>query len=136
MSTDSKPAPTRIPGKALDLKTIGMIVLPIVLLVGVIAIFLVSNGAGLHVQPVVPQESLTFDQTILHPDDFELHIRNTSPQDITIAAVNVNDAIMPFEAAPSATIPHLGQADDSSALCVGARRGLRDQTDHLELDCL
>jgi ZIP family zinc transporter len=110
MSTDSKTATPRTPGKALDLKTIGLIVLPIVLLIGVIAIFLASKGAGLHVQPVVPQESLTFDQTILRPDDFELHIRNTSPQDITIAAVNINDAIMPFEAQPSATIPHLGQA--------------------------
>jgi zinc transporter ZupT len=110
MSTDSKTATTRTPAKAFDLKTIGMIVLPIVLLIGVIAIFLVSNGAGLHVQPVVPQESLTFDQVVLRPDEFELHVRNTSPQDITISAININDAIMPFEAEPSATIPHLGQA--------------------------
>jgi ZIP family zinc transporter len=110
MSTNSQATTTRTPGKTFDLKTIGLIALPVVLLIGVIALFLATNGAGLHVQPVVPQESLTFDQVVLHDGDFELHIRNTSPQDVTIAAVNINDGIMPFEAQPSATLPHLGQA--------------------------
>jgi ZIP family zinc transporter len=110
MAGEGKTLTTQTSGKTLNPKTIGLLAFPMVVLVGVIALFLVTNGAGLHVQPVVPQESLTFDQVVLHNGDFELHVRNTSPQDITIAAVNVDDGIMPFEAKPSATIPRLGQA--------------------------
>src|SRR5512135_5497 len=109
MMADPLASTTHSERKSLNIKTIGMIALPVVLLVGVIAIFLATNGAGLHVQPVVPAESLTFDRVVLHNGDIELHIRNTSPQDLSIAAININDAILPFEANPSAIVPHLGQ---------------------------
>ena len=95
---------------ALGAKTAGLIVLPLILLAGVIALFLVTNGAGLHVQPAAPVESVTFEKTILHPEEIEFHIRNTGPQPITISAVNINDAIWPFTAEPSATLPRLGRA--------------------------
>lgn len=96
--------------KSLDVKTMGLIALPLLLLLGVIALFLATNGAGLHVEPAAPIESLTFEKTVLHPDQIEFHIRNTSPQPITISAVNINDAIWPFTAAPGATLPRFGQA--------------------------
>lgn len=96
--------------KSLDAKTIGLMVLPLILLVGVIVLFLATNGAGLHVEPAAPVESITFDKTILRPDEIEFHIRNTSPQPITISAVNINDAIWTFTAQPGPTLPRFGQA--------------------------
>jgi ZIP family zinc transporter len=94
----------------LDLKMLGLIALPMILLAAVIAVFLTTSGAGLHVEPAAPIETATFDQTVLHPNTIQLTLRNTSPQPITIAAVNINDAIWPFTASPSATIPRLGTA--------------------------
>jgi ZIP family zinc transporter len=95
---------------SLGAKTAGLIVLPLILLIGVIALFLRTNGAGLQVVPAAPVESITFDKTILHPGEIEFHIRNTSPQPVTISAVNINEAIWPFTAEPGATLPRLGQA--------------------------
>jgi zinc transporter ZupT len=91
-------------------KTAGLVALPILVLAAVIALFLDTNGAGLHVKPAAPIESVTFERTVLHPGFIELTIRNTSPQPITIAAININDAIWPFTATPSATIPRLSEA--------------------------
>ena len=96
--------------RSLDVKTIGLMLLPLILLAGVIALFLATNGAGLHVEPAAPIESVTFERTILRPGEIEFHLRNTSPQAITLAAVNINDAIWPFTAEPAATLPRFGQA--------------------------
>jgi ZIP family zinc transporter len=96
--------------KPSSLKTTGLLILPLILLLGVIALFLATNGAGLHVEPAAPLESITFEKTTLHPNHIEFHIRNTSPQPVTISAVNINEAIWPFTAEPSATLPRLGQA--------------------------
>jgi len=101
------PVPQR---KQLDWKIFGLIALPIIVLVAVIVVFLVTNGAGLHVQPAAPVETATFDQIVLHTGSIEFTIRNTSPQPITISAININDAIWPFTATPSPTIPRLSQA--------------------------
>src|SRR5690242_4263897 len=98
----SLPQPSQPP---VGWKMVGLIALPVILLVAVIAIFLATNGAGLHVDPAAPIETVTFDQTILRPKLIELTIRNTSPQPITISAVNINDAIWPFTVSPSTTIP-------------------------------
>jgi zinc transporter ZupT len=93
-----------------DAKTVGLIVLPLLLLLGVIVLFLATNGAGLHIEPAAPVESLLFEKTVLRPNQIEFHIRNTSPQAITIATVRINDAIWPFTAEPGATLPRFGQA--------------------------
>jgi len=103
-------SPTTTSHKSFDLKTLGLMILPVLLLIGVIALFLATNGAGLHVEPAAPVENLTVDKTTLRPEVIELHIRNTSPQPLTIATVNINDAIWPFTAQPSATLPRFGQA--------------------------
>ena len=95
--------------KSLDWKTIGLFALPLIALVFIIMTFLMTNGAGLHVQSAVPVESVTFEKTVLHPGLIEFTLRNTSPQPITITAININDAIWPFEALPGETIPRLGR---------------------------
>jgi zinc transporter, ZIP family len=84
--------------------------LPLVLLAAVIVLFLRTSGAGLKVEPAAPVESLVFEKTILHPGMIELHVRNTSPQEITLAQVNVRDAFVSFSAAPGQSIPRLGRA--------------------------
>jgi len=90
--------------------TAALFLAPILLLAGVIALFLVTSGAGLNVRPVVPSEALQFERTVLRPGVIELHVRNSSPQELTIEQANVNEATWPFTAAPSRTIPRLGTA--------------------------
>jgi zinc transporter ZupT len=40
----------------------------------------------------------------------ELHVRNSGPQDITLAQVIINAAVWPFSAEPGPSIPRLGKA--------------------------
>ncbi len=91
-------------------KTIALFLVPVLLLSGVIALFVFTAGAGLNIEPVAPLESVQFGSTVLTPGVIELQLHNTSPQDITLAQLNINDAIVPFRVAPSATIPRLGTA--------------------------
>lgn len=89
---------------------ITLLVGPLVLLAGVIALFVYTSGAGLNVTPAAPIETVQFGRTVLEPGKIELSIRNTSPQGITLAQVNVSDAIWPFTISPGADIPRLGSA--------------------------
>lgn len=91
-------------------KTIGFLLLPVLLLAGVIALFLFTTDAGLNIEPAAPIESVQFERTILTPGAIELHLQNTSPQEITLAQINVNDSIVPFRVLPDATVPRLGAA--------------------------
>ena len=83
---------------------------PLLLLAGVIALFAVTGGAGLNVRPAAPNEAIEFERTVLRPGVIELHIRNASAEEVTISQVNVNDAIWPFTVAPSHEVPRLGAA--------------------------
>lgn len=89
---------------------IPLLLVPILLLAGVIALFTFTGGAGLNVQPAAPNEAVHFEKTVLRPGVIELHIRNTSPDEVTISQINVNDAIWPFRISPSGTMPRLGTA--------------------------
>jgi zinc transporter, ZIP family len=91
-------------------RTIGLFLIPVILLVGVIALFLYTNGAGLQVEPAAPIEDLTFERTILRPGQFEFHVRNTGPEELTLSQVIINDSVWQFQASPSTTLPRLGQA--------------------------
>ena len=90
-------------------RTFVLLLLPIILLAGVIALFL-STGGGLELQSAAPIENLDVERYTLKRDLIELHIRNTGPDAITIAQVGVNEAIMPFTVTPNTTIPRLGRA--------------------------
>ncbi len=106
-----KPAPT--PSKPVAPSagsTFALFLIPLLLLIGVIALFMYTNGAGLNVEPAAPIESIDFERTILRPGEMEFLVRNTSPQAITLAALIINDSVTPFSASPSTTIPRLGQA--------------------------
>lgn len=107
MSTTTSDKATAAPSSTL--RTVTLAVLPVILLLGVIGVFLWTDGAGLRVEPAAPIESLTFDRTILKPNQILLHIRNTSPQEVTIAQINVDDGIVPFTMSPAQTLPRLGR---------------------------
>src|SRR6266850_775873 len=106
MTTTATPVPSKKP----DLNKLALFLVPVLLLAGVIALFVFTKGAGLNVTPAVPIESLQFERTILRPGQIELHLRNTSPQKITIAQININDAIWPYTISPGNTIARLGTA--------------------------
>ena len=107
---DPEPETTLPPAtrKSSRLRTIVALVIPLILLAAVIAVFVRTNGAGLNVTPPAPIETVQFGRTILRPGEIELHLRNTSPEAITLAQVNINDAIWPYTISPSPTIPRLG----------------------------
>ena len=86
-----------------------LLVLPLILLGGVIALFL-STGGGLQLVAPAPVETLTIERTRLSPGVIDITVRNGSPEAVTIAQVIVNEGVRPFTIAPSATIPRLGEA--------------------------
>ncbi|MBP7601952.1 MAG: hypothetical protein KA750_11420 [Thermoflexales bacterium] len=92
------------------LRTGLMLALPALLLAGVIAVFLATDGAGLRVAPAAPIETLQVEQTLLRTGEIDLMIQNTSPQDLSIAQVVINDSFWQFDVAPSGAIPRLGKA--------------------------
>jgi ZIP family zinc transporter len=107
MATANQTTPTAQPSLG---KTLGLFAIPLILLAGVIALFLFTSGAGLQVEPAAPIEALTFERTILRPGEFEFHVRNTGPEELTLAQVIINDAVWQFRADPSVTLPRLGRA--------------------------
>ncbi|MBA2521552.1 MAG: metal transporter, partial [Chloroflexia bacterium] len=110
MATTTRDPADETPAKPTSGRTLGLFLIPLLLLTGVIALFWFTNGAGLQVEPAAPIESVEFQRTTLTPGKIELHLRNTSPEAITLSTVNINDAIWPFTVSPDRTIPRLGEA--------------------------
>ena len=90
-------------------QTLLLLLIPILLLIGVIALFL-STGGGLDLEAPVPVENLAIERYRLERNLIELYVQNTGPEELTIATVIINEAIMPFTVEPSPTIPRLGRA--------------------------
>jgi ZIP family zinc transporter len=90
-------------------QTLVLLLLPIMLLIGVIALFL-STGGGMQLEAPVPVEALDIERYELRRNNIDLYVRNTGPEELTIATVIINEAVMPFTVSPSPTIPRLGRA--------------------------
>ena len=105
--TETAPKPAT---KRFTLQTLVLLLIPIILLAGVIALFLFTGG-GLNLESPVPVENLTVERYHLERNMIELHVQNTGPEELTIASVIINEAVMPFTVSPSPTIPRLGRAD-------------------------
>lgn len=95
--------------KGFSFTTAVLLIVPLVLLGGVIALFL-STGGGLDLQSPAPVEALTVTRTTLDGEGIHIAVRNSSPADLTIAQVIVNDAVWPHEVSPDRTISRLGTA--------------------------
>jgi len=91
-------------------QTVILLLVPVILLAGVIALFL-STGGGLDLESAAPVESLSVERYYLEENTIEIKVRNTGPQELTIASIIINDGVMPFEVTPNATIPRLGTAN-------------------------
>lgn len=103
--TTPPPTPNRF-----TLRTLVLLLIPIILLIAVIALFL-STGGGLNLQAPVPVENLDIERYHLEPNEIELYVRNTGPEQLTVASVIINEAVMPFTVSPGPTIPRLGGAN-------------------------
>jgi zinc transporter ZupT len=86
-----------------------LLLLPLILLGGVILLFL-NTGGGLDLAAPVPVEALTVERTILKPGSIDVIVRNSGPEEITIAQLAINEAIWPFSVSPSPTISRLDEA--------------------------
>jgi zinc transporter ZupT len=106
----STAAVARAPARRSLLHTLALVLAPLVALAGVIALFVLTRGAGLNVTPAVPIETVQFGRTILRPGQIELHVRNTSPEAIAISQININEATWPYSITPEREIPRLGRA--------------------------
>lgn len=95
--------------RRINLNSAALLLLPLVILGGVIWLFL-STGGGLELGSPAPVEDLTIERTVLEQGHIELIVRNSGPQDITIAQVIVNDAVWPFTVSTGSTIPRLRTA--------------------------
>jgi zinc transporter ZupT len=104
--TETISQPTK---KRFTFRTFTLLLLPIVLLAGVIALFLYTGG-GLRLDSPAPVENLNVEKYVLKHNNIDLYIRNTGPEELTIASVIINEAVMPFEVKPGSTIPRLGRA--------------------------
>lgn len=107
VSTADDPAPDRKHGR---FGKLALLFAPLIVLAGVIGLFVYTSGAGLNVTPAAPIETVQFGRTVLTPGKIELHLRNTSPQKITVAQVNISDAIWPYTISPGHNISRLGSA--------------------------
>ena len=76
---------------------------------GVLLAFIVLNGAGVDRQDAPPVEDLTFGR-VTQPTEYEfvVPVTNGGPDPVTVAQVNVNDALTGFEMESGKTIPPLG----------------------------
>ena len=95
--------------RGVSFRTLVLFLIPIVLLAGVITLFLYTGG-GLRLNAPVPVENLTVEKYVLHRNNVDLYVRNTGPEELTIATVVINEAVMPFTVSPGPTIPRLGDA--------------------------
>jgi len=98
------------PSNRFSLRTLILFLVPIILLAGVIALFL-STGGGLNLTPAAPVEELTVERYVLDRGSIELHVRNTGPQELTVAQIVINSAVVRYTIEPSTTIPRLGYAE-------------------------
>ena len=92
------------------LRTYILFLIPVILLAGVIALFL-STGGGLRLEAAAPVEGLAVERYTLKHNSIDLQIRNTGPQEIVIAQVIINNAVVPFTIGPDASISRLGRAN-------------------------
>jgi zinc transporter ZupT len=92
-----------------SIRILVLLLIPIIALAGVIFLFL-STGGGLDFQSAAPIEDLTIERYKLSPGRIDVYVRNSGPEELTLAQAVINEAVWPIEVDPDATIPRLGRA--------------------------
>ncbi|TFE27460.1 ZIP family metal transporter [Cohnella luojiensis] len=84
--------------------------LPLVLL-GLMIYWLLGNGSNLFNTPEIPADELSATKIEFHPNEIQVKLRNTGPDELTITNVLVNGAfIHQYEISPSNTLGRLNTA--------------------------
>lgn len=113
MATTTSPAPSETGqrrGGMPPLKSIVLLVLPFVLLAGVLALIVATDG-GLGDRDSPPIETLNIQSVILpEPGLIEVDVVNDGPDPITIAQVMVDDAYWQFTVEPGGALERLDSA--------------------------
>lgn len=107
MSTESVERPG---GGAWGLRLLPL--LPIILLVGIAAAFVSSGGSitGLVGSSPPPADAFEVRRVQFSPGEIRMLVRNPQPEDITIAVVTVDDAVVPFTVDGRQTLGRLRSA--------------------------
>ncbi len=113
MATTTSPAPSETSqrrGGMPSLKSIVLLILPFVLLAGVLALIVATDG-GLGDRDSPPIETLNIQSVILpEPGLIEVNVVNDGPDPITISQVMVDDAYWQFTVEPDTTLERLDSA--------------------------
>ena len=72
---------------------------PLLLVVGGIALFMALDAPGLGERRGPPAEELAVERTVLTPGEIALTVRNDGPDAVSVAQVVVNDAFAQFSGA-------------------------------------
>jgi len=83
--------------------------LPLLALVGVVALFGATGGSLLDLLGRAPPPPDAFDvrRVEFQPGEIQIRVTNPQPEEITIALVSIDDAIVPFELDGSPTLERL-----------------------------
>ncbi len=83
---------------------------PIILIVACVSIFASAGGSVVDLIGRNPPPLDQFDvrRVEFKPGEILIHVRNPQPEDVTIAVVTIDDAIVPFEVNGSPTLGRLG----------------------------
>jgi zinc transporter ZupT len=83
-----------------------MILLPLILLAAMVAVFLTAGEVLVGKSPIPPDALLKieFERVVFRPGGVVATLRNTGPEEVTVAQVTVNDAIWQYSIEPGATL--------------------------------
>ncbi|WP_129691717.1 ZIP family metal transporter [Gottfriedia acidiceleris] len=77
--------------------------IPFILLIAVLG-WIFANGAGIEKDPAAPIEVLNIEQIKVTKSGFELDVKNTGPETLTIAQLMVDDSVWNFTVTPSQSL--------------------------------
>ena len=72
---------------------------PLLLVIGGVALFFAFDGPGLGERRGPPAEELAVERTVLTPGEIAVTVRNDGPDAVSVAQVQVNDAFVQFTGA-------------------------------------
>jgi zinc transporter, ZIP family len=86
---------------------------PLILLTGVVALFTATGGSVTNLLGETPPPADEFDirRVEFHPGEIRIRVTNPQPDDLTIASVTVDDAIMPFDVEGERTLGRLRSSE-------------------------
>src|SRR5688572_27621805 len=87
--------------------------LPLVLLTAVVALFTVTGGSvtGLLGEQAPPPDEFDIRRVEFHPGEIRIRVTNPQRDELTIASITVDDAIVPFDVDGDRTLGRLRSSE-------------------------